>query len=396
MNLVVLCDSFFPEKNSCANLMTDLCKELAKQNKVILLTVKDNFEKNINFKNLTIHKIKCFKNKQVNYGYRFFGELLMPFFFMFYIKRKKLFLNYNIDAIISYSPSIFFSFLTFVLKKKYKCKNYLILRDIFPEWAYYLGIIKKNFIYRILKKISHFQYEVADFIGLQSTGDLIFMNYDDKIKSKSHVLYNWQTNYESKKPKDHKLINFLDNIKNETNYVYAGNIGIAQDMGKIFELASNINIFNKINFIFFTDKQQIKNNIYFKDKRKLKNVYVFDKIPREELKYIYQTYMNAGIISLKKKHKTNNIPGKFLDYLQAGLPIFADINKRNDLSKFIRDYNVGEVNESDRYLELEEKFFKFHKKLKQGTDYKTKCNILFNEKFLTIEAVSKISSFCKK
>ena len=86
MNLVVLCDSFYPEKNSCANLMTDLCKDLANKNKIILLTVKNNFAENMNLKNLKVYRVKCLKTKRANYWNRFFGELLMPFFFLIYIK----------------------------------------------------------------------------------------------------------------------------------------------------------------------------------------------------------------------------------------------------------------------------------------------------------------------
>ena len=34
-------------------------------------------------------------------------------------------------------------------------------------------------------------------------------------------------------------------------------------------------------------------------------------------------------------HKTHNLPGKFLSYMQSGLPVLASINPGNDLAELI-------------------------------------------------------------
>ena len=47
------------------------------------------------------------------------------------------------------------------------------------------------------------------------------------------------------------------------------------------------------------------------------------------------------LILLDLSLKTHNIPGKFLSYLYAGLPVFASINKGNDLEKIIDKYELG-------------------------------------------------------
>jgi hypothetical protein len=36
-------------------------------------------------------------------------------------------------------------------------------------------------------------------------------------------------------------------------------------------------------------------------------------------------------------------PGKFLTYMQSGLPVLANVNAGNDLAQMIRDEQVGQV-----------------------------------------------------
>ena len=47
------------------------------------------------------------------------------------------------------------------------------------------------------------------------------------------------------------------------------------------------------------------------------------------------------------KHKSHNIPGKFLSYIQAGLPVLARINPNTDLEHLIRREVLGEVYTGD-------------------------------------------------
>ena len=49
------------------------------------------------------------------------------------------------------------------------------------------------------------------------------------------------------------------------------------------------------------------------------------------------------MISLDVRHKTHNIPGKFLSYMQAGLPVLASVNPGNDIVDLIESTNVGRV-----------------------------------------------------
>ena len=51
-------------------------------------------------------------------------------------------------------------------------------------------------------------------------------------------------------------------------------------------------------------------------------------------------------------HKTHNIPGKFVSYVQYGLPVLARVNAGTDLEKLIEKKGVGKVYSGSSVTEL--------------------------------------------
>jgi hypothetical protein len=66
----------------------------------------------------------------------------------------------------------------------------------------------------------------------------------------------------------------------------------------------------------------------------------FDEIEPTEIPGLY-AQCHIGIVALDARHKTHNIPGKFLSYMQSGLPVLACVNHGNDLVELIYGERVG-------------------------------------------------------
>ena len=61
---------------------------------------------------------------------------------------------------------------------------------------------------------------------------------------------------------------------------------------------------------------------------------------------------NAALgLALDPRHKSHNIPGKFVTYMQNGLPILANVNVGNDIAILIRK-PVGQVCETNKLEDL--------------------------------------------
>ena len=177
MRYLIISDCFYPENKSISRHIYDLLKEISNQNDHAVLffpknkKIKNN--KNLNIKNIKYIPIELNEIKNNNFIARGFKELILPFKFLSILKKEKL----KIDKIIVFSPSIFFGLILKYLKKIYKCKILLIVRDIFPDWY----IQKNNWqilnpLIWIAKIITKIQYENADIIAAQS-------KYDQKMNS---------------------------------------------------------------------------------------------------------------------------------------------------------------------------------------------------------------------
>ena len=139
-----------------------------------------------------IVRLKVPKIKDIGYFRRAVSEFLMPFIMIRSLKKKTL-IGSNLDGIITYAPSIFFGPLTNMLKIENKCKSYLILRDIFPQWAVDLGLIKSYGLpYYFFKRVERYLYSTADFIGVQTPANLKYFNENEvNVKGHVEVLQNW-------------------------------------------------------------------------------------------------------------------------------------------------------------------------------------------------------------
>jgi glycosyltransferase involved in cell wall biosynthesis len=117
-------------------------------------------------------------------------------------------------------------------------------------------------------------------------------------------------------------------------------MGVAQGMGILIDLAERLCSRRDIGFLFVgrgSDAQFLREEI---EARKLDNVVFNEEIEPCEIPGLY-AQCHVGLVALDPRHTTHNIPGKFLSYMQAGLPVLASINPGNDLAEIIDRERVG-------------------------------------------------------
>lgn len=105
----------------------------------------------INYGSVHILGVKTLNITKTNIFEKGISTLLIEYQFKNAI--NKYFYNYNFDLILYSTPPITFSNLINYLKIKYQAKSYLLLKDIFPQNAVDLGLIRKNgLIHKFFKK----------------------------------------------------------------------------------------------------------------------------------------------------------------------------------------------------------------------------------------------------
>jgi len=336
-------DAYPPSRTSAALQLKDLALEFLRQGIIPTVITTDSgapvCSEFTELDGIHVLRLKTPEHKNIGRVRRAIAEILMPYF-MIRNFRKSVLNNAKWDAVIWYSPTIFLGPFVYYLKRQNACPSYLILRDIFPAWALDLGLIRKGPVFYFFRMFERFQYSIADCIGVQANGNLdYFKAWPSFAHKKIEVLQNWL----SPRPLSHCSVDVSTlTIANRKIFVYAGNMGIAQGMRDLLLLAEALLHRNDIGFLFIgrgSDVEQLKQD---SKSRGLVNTVFCDEIDAEQIPGLY-AQCDVGLIALDVRHKTHNIPGKFLSYLQAGLPTMAIINSGNDLQLIIEKYQVGKV-----------------------------------------------------
>lgn len=335
-------DAYPPMRTSCAVQMYDLAQAFVQEgHQVTVITPDSALKEDIQITQqdgARLVRAKAFKTKDINYVFRTLAEFINPFVIWHKLKKSPEFLNNQYDGIIWYSPTIFWGPLIKKLKQQYKIKAYLILRDIFPDWALDLGLIKKGVIYKFLKAVELFQYKQADVIGVQSPNNLkYFKRMNTTLKANIEVLWNWLGKIEET-PCSIDLNK--TSLAGRKVFIYSGNMGIAQGIENIIELVKAFKDRKNIGFVFIGRGSEVERLKLLVNSNSLKNTLIFDEVePSEMLGLLRQCV--GGLVALHPNHRTHNIPGKVIMYLRAKLPIIGVVNEGNDLIQLAEDYKLG-------------------------------------------------------
>jgi glycosyltransferase involved in cell wall biosynthesis len=112
-----------------------------------------------------------------------------------------------------------------------------------------------------------------------------------------------------------------------------------------------------------------------------------DEIDPEEIPGLY-AQCHLGIVALDPRHKTHNLPGKFLSYMQSGLPVLASINPGNDLAELIQREGVGRVCTDHSADTLQRLAVELADEIISGKSVSARCRAL-SAKFFSPEAAVK-------
>ena len=341
MRIALIADAYPPRRTSGAVQVRDLAQELVSQGHEVTVLVPSLTRGEpweiATVGGVQVLSVAALTTKDVGYVRRTIAEAVLPFKMLRGLRNSPL-STVQWQAAIWYSPSIFLGILVGALKRSTRCRCYLILRDIFPEWAVDMGLLRKGPAYRFFKGIEWIQYAVADVIGVQSASNLGYLaQWAKKPGRRLEVLHNWL----AAAPNIGCSISVERTpLAGRTIFVYAGNMGVAQGMDILLDLAARLGDRHDVGFLFVGRGSEASRLRAQAESRELDNVMFYDEIEPSEMPGLL-AQCHIGIVALDPRHRTHNVPGKFLAYMQAGLPVLARINAGNDLAALIGKEHVG-------------------------------------------------------
>jgi glycosyltransferase involved in cell wall biosynthesis len=296
----------------------------------------------------TILKINTFNIQKTNVLEKFLATLFIEYQFLRGIRRY--FSEVCFDLVIYSTPPITFTRLVNYIKQKDGANSYLLLKDIFPQNAIDLGLIRKgglihNYFIKKEKKL----YRISDYIGCmsQASVDFIRNNNPEVNPEKVEINPNSHELFEEIITREQKLI-IRQKYKIPTSatvFIYGGNLGKPQGISFIIEFLDSQKKKSEVFFLIVgsgTEYERIKS--WF-DLRQTENVLLLSELPKQEYNHLLQS-CDVGIIFLDNRFTVPNFPSRLLSYLECKLPVIAATDKNTDIGKIMVENNFGLWSES--------------------------------------------------
>jgi glycosyltransferase involved in cell wall biosynthesis len=391
MRVAIIADTFPPLRTSGAVQLRDLSSEFAAQgHHVTMMVASPELSESSRLEvcgNVSVLRLKAPKTKDISYIRRTINEFLTPFVMQRNLRRSLL-AKAQFDGIVWYSPTIFMGPLVNALKRKHRCRAYLIIRDIFPQWAADMGLMPRQAAFYLLSRVARAQYLVADVIGVQTGGNLPFLRSEEAGPHSAllEVLPNW-LGPPASSPCSIDISQTC--LSGRQIFVYAGNMGVAQGIEKLLKVIHQFRDREDIGFLFVGRGTNADNILAYVKRERIINVIVHDEIEPDEMPALYRQ-CHIGLVSLDARHTTHNVPGKFLSYIQAGLPVLASVNRDNDLEKLIVEHGVGRVSIDPAGEDLAEHALALLDSVAFDSGIAERCRALSDSMFSPTSAVRQI------
>ncbi len=244
------------------------------------------------------------------------------------------------DLVLYPTPPITFAPVVRQIKRQQGCRTYLILRDIFPQNARDLAMIRDPLTFWFFRRKERQLYEISDHIGCMSQGNIDYVIRHNRIApGKLEILYNWEKVPDTPAAADPELRRRYG-LEGKLVAVFGGNIGYAQGLEFLLELAALYVGRPDIAFLIVgkgVEAGRLQQQIV---EKKLTNVRMYDFVPRADYNRLLAS-CDIGLINLDRRFTIPNIPSKTLSYFGAGLPVLASIDAATDYGTLLDSCEAG-------------------------------------------------------
>jgi glycosyltransferase involved in cell wall biosynthesis len=272
-----------------------------------------------------------------------FSTLTISYFFKRAIKKNII--NQNFDLILYTTPPITLTNLIVWLKIKTKAKTYLLLKDIFPQNAVDMGLVKyKSIFYFLLKAKENNLYKVSDKIGCMSPANQKYIlneypSLEDKLEINPNSIELRSGNHLNSSREE--IFRPL-NIPSESKiFLYGGNLGLPQGVMFLTEIISCCKIlYPEVFFLIIgdgTDYLKLQKWFILNNPSNAKLIQMLPKIIFDKI----SSHCDVGLILLRSNFTIPNFPSRLLTYLENSIPVLSFTDSVSDIGPISEKFEFG-------------------------------------------------------
>lgn len=239
------------------------------------------------------------------------------------------------DLILYSTPPITLAGPIKKLKKRYHCRTYLMLKDIFPQNAVDLGMFPdRSFIYKYFRKQEKELYALSDRIGCMSEANVHYLQENNPELDRNTIevcpngiIANNNIDKDQCKQQVRSKYAVPDNA---IVYLYGGNLGKPQGIPHLINcLKDNIGNTDRFFIICGNGSEYSLLNDYIESCMP-GNVKLIDSLPKEEYD-ILAAGCDVGLIFLDSRFTIPNYPSRILSYMENEMPVIVCADTVTDI-----------------------------------------------------------------
>ena len=286
------------------------------------------------------------KNKNANPIVKGITTLRAPSLYVSAI--KKYFSGVKFDLVMYPTPPVTQYKTVRFIKRRDGAKSYLLLKDIFPQNAVDIGMMKKSglkgILYKHFRKTERRLYSISDKIGCMSRANCEYLlEHNPEIpREKVEVCPNSVEFFDMR---------VTDGVKREMRekyslpldkriFVYGGNLGRPQGIPHLMRCLDRAGEVDGAHFLIVGDGTEYKKLREFVDSRVGAPITLLSKLPKAEYDALCAA-CDVGLIFLDHRFTIPNFPSRLLAYMQSGLPVISVTDPNTDVGEVITSAGFG-------------------------------------------------------
>lgn len=335
------------ESISDRGVYTDLLRKFSDDGHNVFVVTPSERRKNkktniINDTKGVILNVNTLNLQKTNLVEKGLGMLLIEYQFLHAI--NVYFKGVKFDLVLYSTPPITFSKIINKIKLRDKAYTYLLLKDIFPQNAVDMKMIRKgSILHRFFLQKEQLLYTISDAIGCMSEANKQYIikhnpNIDvRKLEVNPNSINPIKTNISDEFIKRMKIKFGLPLDK--MIFVYGGNLGIPQGVSFVMdtiESTLNPNIF----FLIIGSGTEFSKLSKWFETKSPKNAVLLNVLPKHEFELLLSA-CDVGMIFLHKNFTIPNFPSRLLSYLGMELPIIVASDPNTDIGSVLENAGCG-------------------------------------------------------
>lgn len=259
---------------------------------------------------------------------------------------NKYWKDIDFDLVLYATPPITLNKVIKRIKKRCNCRSYLMLKDIFPQNAVDIGLMKQNGLFhKFFRRKEKELYRISDRIGCMSPANRQYViRHNPHIDPKKVELCpNSITplSHSDISPQQRGLVLMKYGIPaDKTIFVYGGNLGKPQGVDFLLRVVEANEAESGSHIVIVGGGTEYPKIKHWFESYTPQNASLLSTLPKSEYDALIQV-CDVGLIFLDPRFTIPNFPSRLLSYLENRMPVILATDTNTDIGAIVTQNGFG-------------------------------------------------------